>query len=93
MAMVTHAAGETGPAVVGTHAVVLSVDSEENLQVLSQKLAIKGIEHHLVFEPDAPFNGALMAIGLPPGPKQKALGHVPLWFQSHPSLSREMSQR
>lgn len=79
MAMVLHAAGETGPAEVGTHAVVLSAESEYSLQSISEKLAKKSIDHHLVFEPDAPFNGALMAIGLPPGPKQKALGSLPLW--------------
>ena len=79
LAMAVHAAGETGPAVVGTHAVVLSVASEDELQVLSQKLTLRSVEHHRVNEPDAPWNNALMALGLPPGPRCKVLGGIPLW--------------
>lgn len=79
MAMVVHAAGETGPAEVGTHAVVLSVSNEDELRSLSEKLTRKGVEHHSVFEPDEPYFGALMALALPPGPRQKVLGGISLW--------------
>ena len=81
MAICLHAAAETGQglAEVGTHAVVLSVASEDELLVLSQKLTSRQVEHHMVREDWAPYFGACMAIGIPPGPRQKVLGGIALW--------------
>ena len=77
--MITHAAGETGPAVVGTHAVVLSVPHEQALMSLSSALEARGVVHHIVYEPWAPWNGVAMAIGIPPGPKCKVLSNLKLY--------------
>jgi len=77
--MICHAAGETGPTEVGTFAVILSVPNEQSLMNLSSALAARGHVHHLVVEPDAPYFGQAMAIGLPPGPRCKALGNLKLY--------------
>lgn len=61
-AQIAHAAGETGPAVPGTHAVVLSVRNERELEEVSARLYRIEVEHHLVIEE----NGEMMAIGLYP---------------------------
>ena len=79
MAMCCHAAGETGRAEVGTHAVVLSVPNEAELLRVAERLQRRDVDFHLVKEPDAPFNGAAMAIGLPPGPRQRVLSGLPLY--------------
>jgi hypothetical protein len=79
MAMAVHAAGETGPAEVGTHAVVLSVPNEQALKNLASALEARGHVHHCVHEPWAPWDGAMMAIGLPPGPKCKVLSNLKLF--------------
>lgn len=78
-AMITHAAGETGPAEVGTHAVVLSVPNEEALVNVAAALEGRGVYHHVVTEPWEPYNGAAMAIGLPPGPRCKVLSRLSLY--------------
>jgi len=45
---------------------VLAVRSEAELAVLERKLQRAGIPHVAIREPDAPYNGALTAIGLVP---------------------------
>lgn len=65
-AQLVHAAGETGPATRGTHAVVLGINSEWKLSRIEKQLREAGIEHHAVRELDAPWCGALMAVGLSP---------------------------
>lgn len=65
-AQLVHAAGETGPTSPGTHAVVLSAQNEEHLLRIEQQLIFHDMQHHSVREPDPPWNGAIMAIGLPP---------------------------
>lgn len=65
-AQIVHAAGESGPAVSGTHAVVLSVAGEMDLERVEQQLREAGIQHAAIREPDHPWSGALMAIGVPP---------------------------
>jgi hypothetical protein len=65
-AQLVHAAGETGPAYSGTHAVVLSAKNEDHLLWIEQELIKNKIKHHSIREPDAPWNGQLMAIGLYP---------------------------
>jgi len=64
-----------------THAVVLAVDSEDELRRLESRAQHRNLPHCAIREPDAPYNGALMAIGFLPGPKQhfkNLLGRYPL---------------
>ena len=61
-----HAAGETGPTVSGTHAIVLSAKNENHLIKIEKQLSRYKIKYHSVHEPDSPWNGELMAIGLFP---------------------------
>ena len=43
--------------------VILAVSGEAALKALATKMASAGIEHRLVDEPDAPWDGQAMAIG------------------------------
>ena len=43
--------------------VILAVPGEAALKALASKMAVAGIEHRLVDEPDAPWEGQAMAIG------------------------------
>ena len=84
--MICHASGETGPATVGTYAVILSVQDESAIHALSAILSEKGVDHHVVYEPDPPYLGQAMAIGLPPGDRCKALAGLPLYTHTKESL-------
>lgn len=84
--MIVHAAGEsaqlpearaTGPP---TRAVVLAASVAE-LLALAATLAHAAVPHVFVREPDAPWCGAPMAIGLVPMPRarlRRLLAHLPL---------------
>jgi hypothetical protein len=74
-AQLIHAAGESSPGGIprGTHAVALAARDEQQLEALARRLAFEGIEHVAIREPDPPWNGALMAIGLAPTRKQKPI--------------------
>lgn len=62
-----HAAGESsGQVPSGTYAVALAARNETHLKLIEEKLQEHGIPHAAVREPDAPWNGALMAIGIEP---------------------------
>lgn len=66
-AQIVHAAGESSDRVPkGTRAVVLETSSEKSLLRIERKLRRVGASFHAVREPDAPWNGALMAIGINP---------------------------
>ena len=66
-AQLIHAAGESANGVEpGTYAVALAARDESHLGFLEAKLRRLSIPHHSVREPDAPWFGALMAIGLEP---------------------------
>ena len=65
-AQLVHAAGETGPTEPGTHAIVLSAKNEKHLLKIEFQLSGSKIKYHSVREPDSPWNGELMAIGLYP---------------------------
>jgi hypothetical protein len=52
-------------------AFALVTPDEQSLQDLSFKLFMEGIPHKCIFEPDAPWTGQLMAIGVFPGPRKK----------------------
>jgi hypothetical protein len=76
--MIIHAAGEsafnaqtqankakTPPGVgIAITAVALASPNEEKLLALESKLQFEGIDHVAFREPDAPWNGALMSVGI-----------------------------
>lgn len=67
-AQLVHAAGESSPGELpdGTIAVVLAAKSLEHIEHLERKLLRLQIPHRAIREPDAPWNGELMAIGVVP---------------------------
>lgn len=83
-AQLVHAAGESSPGNIseGTHAVVLSVKGEHKLLDLERKLIDLQIPHKAIREPDLPWDGQIMAIGLFPTFKtpvvKKLLSQYPL---------------
>lgn len=65
--MIIHAAGESANNVTaGTFAVALGASSEQQLLKLEERLTWEQVPHAAFREPDAPFNGALMSIGIEP---------------------------
>ena len=70
-AQLIHAAGSSSPGDLpeGTVAVALAVANEEALVRLELRLQDRGVPHKAVREPDPPYNGALLAIGVFPGPR------------------------
>lgn len=77
-AQLVHAAGESAPGDLapGTHAVVLGVDNEAELQEIEARLFQFDVPYHAIREPDAPWQGALMAIGVVPMVPTKQLRKV-----------------
>ena len=79
-----HAAGDSSPGRLpsGTRAVVLACDGEPALALVEERLRVAGLAHVAIREPDAPWSGALMAIGLHPTVERaavrRALGRLPL---------------
>jgi hypothetical protein len=70
-----HAAGESSPGNIpnNTNAVVLSVPDEPSLRQLERQLSAGGVPHVAVHEPDAPWDGAMTAIGFVPVSDRSAL--------------------
>lgn len=85
LAQTVHAAGESGrlsEQLPGdTRAVALAAASEEVLLELEARLRFAGIPHAAIREPDAPYNGALMAIGCSPLPRTPKLKKIMSVFQ------------
>lgn len=82
-AQLVHAAGESSPAKMppNTHAIVLTAINESKLLALEHELLSNQIEHVSIREPDSPWEGQLMAIGVVPGPKKdlrKYFSQLPL---------------
>jgi len=77
-AQLVHAAGESAPGGLpsGTHAVVLGADDEAALQEIEERLFQFNVPFHGVREPDSPWDGALMAIGVVPMVPTKQLRRV-----------------
>lgn len=77
-AQLVHAAGESakGPVPPGTYAVVLAVATERLLVQAADTLRRKGIDFVTIFEPDAPYDGAMMAIGIAPARKEALRRHL-----------------
>lgn len=67
-AQVIHAAGESAAGVEPgkTYAVALCVPDKHGLQQMDDWLTAAGVPHRSVREPDPPWSGALMALGIPP---------------------------
>jgi len=67
-AQLVHAAVDSSPGGLpeGTFAVVLAARSEMELLSLEKKLIAKNIQHAAIREPNAPWCGQLMAIGIAP---------------------------
>ena len=83
--MLVHAAGESSPGTSnlpdGTFAIVLGVPDEAALLGEEARLRAAGAALVAIREPDAPFFGALMALGLRPGRKEvlrKLVSSLPL---------------
>lgn len=74
----SHAAGESSPGDLppGTNVVLLAVPDEAALEQLARRLARAGVAHVRCAEPDAPWCGQLMSIGLAPGRKEVLRRHV-----------------
>jgi peptidyl-tRNA hydrolase len=82
-AQLIHAAGHSssGKLPNGTFAVALTVKDEDELRQLAERLKANSIPHELIFEPDPPYNGQLMALGISPGYKssfRRYLSNLPL---------------
>lgn len=83
-AQLIHAAGESAGGAVprGTHAVALAVPDEAALLAVAAHLRRRGLSFVLIREPDEPWRGAAMAIGLAPVPDRRevrrVLGGLPL---------------
>lgn len=77
-----HAAGRSATELVhGARAVVLAARDEEHLAAIERRLSFDGVAHSAIREPDPPWNGALMAIGLRPtldAPSSRLLRRLPL---------------
>lgn len=75
-AQLVHAAGESFGAPcadVIVHAVALWARDALELHTVEHALALAGVAHHAVREPDAPYHGALLAIGIRPVRDRRAL--------------------
>lgn len=81
--MLIHAAGESSPGNLdeGTYAIALTVPDEGAMRAVSARLKLAGVSHVRVTEPDAPYSGQLMALGLVPARKEdvrRFLSSLPL---------------
>lgn len=67
-ANIAHAAGESceGPLPTGTYAIVLGVRNEDHLLEKAQLLWDGQVPHKIINEPDEPYDGEAMAIGIWP---------------------------
>lgn len=70
--MIIHAAGESSPGGLtpDTYAVALTARDEAALASVSSRLRDRGVPLTEVREPNAPYDGALMALGLAPARKE-----------------------
>lgn len=84
VAQTIHAAGESSPGPSlppDTHAIALSVPDELTLLRLEEQLVAAGVPFKAIREPDAPYFGQLMAIGVVPTAEphvRKLLRRLPL---------------
>ena len=86
-AQLIHAAGEssTGDLEEGTFAIALSARDEADLLAIADRLSAASIQYTAIREPDAPYDGQLMALGLRPKRRSKLypfLSSIPLLRES-----------
>ena len=76
--MITHAAGESSPGNLpeGTFAIVKMARDELHLALIADELQAAGVALVRVHEPDRPYCGALMALGLRPARKGVLKRHL-----------------
>lgn len=76
--MICHAAGESSPGNLPpeTYAVVLTARDELHLALVADELEAKGVALVRIREPDTPYAGALMALGLRPARKETIRRHL-----------------
>jgi hypothetical protein len=82
-AQLIHAAGESSPGDLpaGTYAIALAAKSEIQLLGIEKRLLSQNIPHVAIREPDAPWNGQIMAIGIAPCDRsvvRKEVSQLPL---------------
>jgi len=82
-AQLIHAAGESGAGQRGLYAVALVVRDEPALALVADKLRFFQVPHSEIREPDPPWCGALMAIGVVPTSRddrslRRVLARLPL---------------
>lgn len=65
-AHVCHAAGESGPAPLGSIAVVLGVPNETELRAVGARLKAAGVLHVAIHENAGPYAGQATALGIVP---------------------------
>lgn len=77
-AQIVHAAGESSPGDLpaGTFAVVLAVPDKFALVAEAYRLTKLGVPFTPIYEPDAPYNGEMMALGLQPQRKEALKRHL-----------------
>ena len=83
-AQLVHAAGESSPGNLpeGTYAIVLAVPDESALREVRASLTLSGLSWRAIYEPDEPWNGQMMAIGVAPVLRsigRKTLSCLPLF--------------
>lgn len=74
-----HAAGEScfdGPANGETHVVALVAETSAALEMLHVSLDKAAIQHVTIREPDAPYKGAAVAVGIKPMDRESVRSHV-----------------
>ncbi len=79
VAQTIHAAGEScggAPLPLSTHAIALSVRDEGHLREVRDRIWKAGIPHTAVHEPDPPYMGQLMAVGIWPTYDRQAVRRV-----------------
>ena len=92
--MLIHAAGESSPGNLseGTYAIALAVPDEAALIRLFLRLSQQGVACTPIHEPDRPYNGQLMSIGVHPMLRSRVarfLSYVPLLKDSRAGRPRE----
>lgn len=77
-AQIVHAAGESSPGDLpaGTYAVVLAVPDKHALAAEAFRLTKAGVPFTPIYEPDAPYFGEVMALGLKPQRKEALRRHL-----------------
>jgi len=85
-ANIVHAAGESSPGDLprGTYAVCLHAQDDANLRAIAQQLRAADIPYRAICEPDPPWCGQIMAVGIAPtrdmhgGRLRSIIGALPL---------------